>query len=194
MLKIGYIGYGVIKFTEYGIHAVTADFKSYILNSLWSKDSVQWQRYGSILGKGGIQKHLWSIKSKCSWNFHLWMKFTSFNVWVRYFVWNFKGYLWNSTQNIIPIHWKIQFLWNKEELFQESSLKITFLTLLLHPPRVKKLMQHTNNAYSGPFTTINTLWLLCSKLTIVSYLRHNKNRLQLSKRHTNACIVYSVHA
>ena len=31
----------------------------------------------------------------------------SFNVWVRYFVWNFKGYLWNSTQNILPIHWKM---------------------------------------------------------------------------------------
>ena len=31
--------------------------------------------------------------------------------WVRYFVWNFKGYLWNSTQNILPIHWKIQFLY-----------------------------------------------------------------------------------
>ena len=29
------------------------------------------------------------------------------NVWVRYFVWNFKRYLWNSTQNILPIHWKM---------------------------------------------------------------------------------------
>ena len=27
-------------------------------------------------------------------------KLTSFNVWARYFVWNFKGYFWNSTQNI----------------------------------------------------------------------------------------------
>ena len=34
------------------------------------------------------------------------------NVWVRYFVWNFKGALWNSTQNILPIHWKIWFLYN----------------------------------------------------------------------------------
>ena len=37
----------------------------------------------------------------------MWIKSTSFNVWVRYFVWNFKGTLWNSTQNISPIHWKI---------------------------------------------------------------------------------------
>ena len=39
-------------------------------------------------------------------------KSTSFNVWARYFVWNFKGTLWNSTQNILPIHWKIWFLYN----------------------------------------------------------------------------------
>ena len=37
-----------------------------------------------------------------------------FNVWVRYFVWNFKGYLWNSTQNISPIHWKMGFLYMAE--------------------------------------------------------------------------------
>ena len=36
-------------------------------------------------------------------------KIASFNVWVRYFVWNFKGNLWNSTQNILPIHWKTWF-------------------------------------------------------------------------------------
>ena len=27
----------------------------------------------------------------------------SFNEWVKYFVWNFKGTLWNSTQNVLPI-------------------------------------------------------------------------------------------
>ena len=31
------------------------------------------------------------------------LKIISFNVWVRYFMWNFKGTLWNSTQNILPI-------------------------------------------------------------------------------------------
>ena len=42
--------------------------------------------------------------------------YTSFNVWVTYSVWNFKGYLWNSTQNILPIHWMIRFLFNIENL------------------------------------------------------------------------------
>ena len=32
----------------------------------------------------------------------------------KIFVWNFKGTLWNSTQNILPIYWKIWFLYNTE--------------------------------------------------------------------------------
>ena len=49
----------------------------------------------------------------------MWIKSASFNVWVKYFVWNFKGTLWNSIQNILPIHaihWKISFLYNIEIL------------------------------------------------------------------------------
>ena len=38
-------------------------------------------------------------------NTYEWIKFKSFNIWVRYFVWNFKGTLWNSTQNILLVHW-----------------------------------------------------------------------------------------
>ena len=37
-------------------------------------------------------------------------------MWVRNFVWNFKGYLWYSAQNILTIHWKIKFLYNVENL------------------------------------------------------------------------------
>ena len=44
------------------------------------------------------------------------IKSTSFNVWVRYFVQNFKGTLWNSSQNILPMHWKIWFLYYVEIL------------------------------------------------------------------------------
>ena len=29
-------------------------------------------------------------------------------------MWNFKGDLWNSTQSTLPIHWKVQFLYNVE--------------------------------------------------------------------------------
>ena len=53
-----------------------------------------------------FQKHLWALK------FSPWIKSASFIVWVGYFVLNFKGTLWNSTQNILPIHWKILILYN----------------------------------------------------------------------------------
>ena len=51
-------------------------------------------------------------------------------------MWNFKRYLWNSTQNILPIHWKIQFLCNIEILralrFKSSY---AFLLVLYHTLR-----------------------------------------------------------
>ena len=62
---------------------------------------------------------------------HLWIKSTSFNVWVRYFVWNFKGTLWNSTQNILPIHWKIWFLYNME-ILRAPGFKSSYV--FLNPP------------------------------------------------------------
>ena len=46
----------------------------------------------------------------------MWIKSAPFNVWVKYFVCNFKVTLWNSTQNILPTHWKIWFLYNIEIL------------------------------------------------------------------------------
>ena len=48
------------------------------------------------------------------------LKFSPMNAiyifqWIRYFVWNFKGNLWNSTQNVLPIHWKKRF-WYKVDI------------------------------------------------------------------------------
>ena len=44
------------------------------------------------------------------------LKIWSFNVWVRYFMWNLKGTLSNSTQNILPTHWKMVILITGENL------------------------------------------------------------------------------
>ena len=54
---------------------------------------------------GVFRKRLWALKSGSSWIFKLQhcVKLSSLSVWVRYLVWNFKGNLWNSTQNILPI-------------------------------------------------------------------------------------------
>ena len=72
-----------------------------------------WFYIGKCATWGALHKHLQALKYELI-NFHLWIN--TFNVCVRYFVWNFKGYLWNSTQDILPIHWKMQFLYNVEIL------------------------------------------------------------------------------
>ena len=52
------------------------------------------------------------------------MKIASCYVWVRYFVWKSKGYLWNSTQNILPIHWKMCIL-STYEILRALIIKST---------------------------------------------------------------------
>ena len=47
-------------------------------------------------------------------------------------MWNFKGYLWNSTQNILPIHWKMWILFTGENL---RALRFkSSLVFLKRPP------------------------------------------------------------
>ena len=57
---------------------------------------------------------------------HLRIKSTSFNVWVRYFVWNFNGTLWNSTQDIVAIHWKIWFFLYNIEILRALRFKNSY--------------------------------------------------------------------
>ena len=49
-------------------------------------------------------------------------------------MWNFKGYLWNSTQNILPIHWKINLLWNIE-ILRALRVKSSYAFLKRPPDR-----------------------------------------------------------
>ena len=56
-------------------------------------------------GPRGRFKNTYELLNLRALKFQCCRKNISFNVSVRYFVWNFKGYLWNSTQNILPIHW-----------------------------------------------------------------------------------------
>ena len=50
------------------------------------------------------------------------------NIWLRFFVWNFKGHLWNSTQNILPRHWKRSFL-NEIEILTVLRFKTSYAFL-----------------------------------------------------------------
>ena len=71
--------------------------------------------YCSVTSGGAFQTCRWALTSK-TLKFKCCIKIVSFNVWVRYFVWNFKGTLWNSAQNILPIHWKMCILFPCEYL------------------------------------------------------------------------------
>ena len=71
-----------------------------------------------------VQKPLSVLKFNSSWNSTLY-KTVSLNEWIRYFVRNFKGCLWNSKQNILSIHWKMCILFadgNLTALGFKSSL------------------------------------------------------------------------
>ena len=71
---------------------------------------------GGVGGGGWGVRNAYELLNLRALKISICIKVISFNVWVRYFVWNFKGYLWNSTQNIWPIHWKMWILFSGENL------------------------------------------------------------------------------
>ena len=88
--------------------------------------------YPQTLGsERGISKMLMSSWSEELLNFRFSLNYPSFNVWVRYPAWNFKGYLWNSTQNVSPIQWKMWYLYNIENF---RALKFKSSNGFLKPP------------------------------------------------------------
>ena len=111
-----------------------------------------------ILNQGGLSKTLVSSWIQELLYFHLWIKSTSFNVWVRYVMWNFKGTLWNSTQNILPIHWKMWFLYNiyiLRSLGFESSY--TFLLSTVLPYSYEHYCDVIMSAMTSPITGVSII-------------------------------------
>ena len=87
---------------------------SIILYNEMSAECSHWMpvlHYLEDSSKMLLSSQIWKLL-----NFHFPTNYTSFNIWARQLVWNFKGYLWNSTQNTPPIHWKIQSIYNVENL------------------------------------------------------------------------------
>ena len=95
------------------------------------------------------------------------LKYTSFNVWARYFVWNFKGYLWNSTQNILPIHWKIQLVHNVE-ILRACRFKSSYM-LLKHPEDMMCSKQALWISNYIPQDTMGTIIYPCSRYVLVMH-------------------------
>ena len=73
--------------------------------------------------RGAFQNHIWFFLIQELLRFQCFINITPFCVWERYLVWNFKGTLWNSTQNILPKHWKISILFGGGKLRALSALK-----------------------------------------------------------------------
>ena len=73
-----------------------------------------------------------------------------------YFVRNFKGTLWNSTQNIIPIHWKVWFSYNIEIL---RALRVKSSDTFLKRPQVIYQIRSSDNDSTGfwPPGSLHTL-------------------------------------
>ena len=71
-------------------------------------------------------------------------------------MWNFKGNLWNSTQNILPIQWKIYFLYNIEIL---RALRFKSSYAFLKRPR-HKICQ-------GKWATGCILWVMLRTLAVL---------------------------
>ena len=66
-------------------------------------------------------------------------------VWVQNFVWNFKGHLWNFTQNFEPMHRKICIL--------RSSVFFVWVTISLNCDVISL-------SETGPRIPINQVWLI----------------------------------
>ena len=131
--------------------------------------------YFTILGNchEGIQApvsaHIWGAfqKTPLSSRIEKLLKYMSFNVWARYFVWNFKGYLWNSTQNILPIHWKIQFVHNVE-ILRACRFKSSYM-LLKHPEDMMCSKQALWISNYIPQDTMGTIIYPCSRYVLAMH-------------------------
>ena len=66
--------------------------------------------YRHLFLNWGRLKNAYELLNSRALNISTLYKIASCNVWVRSIAWNFKGTLWNSTQNILPIHWRCAFM------------------------------------------------------------------------------------
>ena len=69
-----------------------------------------WYNSSNYLNQGGRFKNAYEFVNLEALKSSLLNKLSIFQYMGKYFVGNFKGYLWNSMQNILPIHWKKLFL------------------------------------------------------------------------------------
>ena len=97
-------------------------------------------------------------------------------------MWNFKGTLWNSTQNILLIHWKIRFLYNIG-ILRALRFKSSY-AFLKRPPGLKEfhiissilISRHLSFTRSYIMTTLKTEYL-CSAFYFLIFVKFLLHRL-----------------
>ena len=92
----------------------------------WGSDA-----YICMAKPGGHYKNAYKLFNQRDLKMSTLIEIASLKAWVRYFVWNFKDTLWNSTQNILLIHWKMCILFAGENCLQILEL----LSIFEMPPR-----------------------------------------------------------
>ena len=84
-------------------------------------------------------------------------------------MWNFKGTLWNSTQNILPIHWKIWLLYNIE-ILRALTLRLKSSSTLWNAPQSPTTTALTGVSVAWVWRSLGlwegTCWFACPDLTI----------------------------
>ena len=83
-------------------------------------------------------------------------------------MWNFKGTLWNSTQNILLIHWKIRFLYNIG-ILRALRFKSPY-AFLKRPPVSSSKSVATSTVIIHSFSTIHSK-RMCIMISISSQRR-----------------------
>ena len=87
-------------------------------------------------------------------------------------MWNFKGTLWNSTQNILLIHWKMRFLYNIG-ILRALRFKSSYAFLKRPPGIIATIISQVNHQSSSTFSASN----ISSKIIWLHQL-HDTNQMK----------------
>ena len=74
---------------------------------IWDAMMLTWCHWCNWVIRGGRFKNAYELLNLRALKISILYKNHAFQCMSMISVWNFKGYLWNSTQNILPIHWKM---------------------------------------------------------------------------------------
>ena len=126
------------------------EFRRRKLDYLTSHSFECWRPTGTR-GQWAFQKRLRARKPEGSTSYIL-VNYTSFNIWARYFV-------WNSTQNMLPIHWKFRFLCYVENLQVIGSMSSYVFWNVPRPPQCSLLWlgyYHYSDVMMGTMASLIT--------------------------------------